>query len=157
MKTKGKYCKYLAPVGYAWGVALAISGGTVLFLSGAAEHSVAQLPFMKNHPVYSGGEVVREEKTPEAIWRIHRPVFDRVLSESDHGFVQIDVLCKDRTAKDLKRTIDYNNDGTADFELSLPMIADRSTALTPLAKEITGLERNARTKTGWIVRISIDK
>ncbi len=147
--------RYLAPVGYAWGIALALGSPLLFFLSDPLAHSLATLPFMKNHPRYSGGEVVRVESGSGAEWRIHRPVFDGLLSENDHGFVQIDVAYQGENA--ISRAIDHDGDGLADFTLSIPGRSSGEPTLTALSENVTSIERRAATRDGWIVRVGLDK
>jgi hypothetical protein len=154
MAIRGKFLKCLAPAGYAWALALAVAGPTVFVLSGRAEHAVARLPFMRNHPVYSGGEIVRTEKTEGVEWRIHRPVFDGLISERRHGFVQIDVI---GAASGERHTVDYDNDGSPDFILVLPSSSEGYPDVTTISTSTTGLENRARTREGWIVRVGLDR
>ena len=150
----GKFLKGLAPVGYAWALALAVAGPATLVLSGRAEHAVAKLPFMRNHPVYSGGEIVRTEKSGGAQWRIHRPVFDGLISEREHGFVQIDVAS---AVSGESHTVDYDGDGSPDFILELPSTADGQLNVKAISTSATGLENWSRTREGWIVRVGLDR
>ena len=154
MAINGKLLKCLAPVGYAWALALVVAAPATLVLSGRAEHAVAKLPFMRNHPVYSGGEIVRTEKTGGAEWRIHRPVFDGLISERRHGFVQIDVI---GTASGERHAVDYDNDGSPDFILELPSSPNGRPDVKAISTSTTGLENYARTGNGWIVRVGLDR
>lgn len=147
--------RHMAPVGYLWGLALAAASPALFFFNDSLAHSLAQLPFMKNHPRYSGGEVVRTESGDGAEWCIHRPVFDGLFSESDHGFVQIDVVYQGRET--IHRDIDLDGDGLTDFTLAIPGAPAEEPALVLLSGNITGIERRAATRDGWIVRVGLDK
>jgi hypothetical protein len=157
MKSHNILSKVLTPVGYAWGIAAAICGTAVFFFFGPLSHTLAQQPFMRVHPIYSGAEVVKSESTADADWRIHRPVFDGLISETDHGFIQIDVICKNHQTKSLRHAFDYNSDGTEDFALSIPNAPDGVPTIEKTSPEITGIERWAKTREGWIIRIGLDK
>jgi hypothetical protein len=155
MNPDKRHFRYLAPLGYTWGIALALGSPLLFFLSDSLAHSLAQLPFMKNHPRYSGGEVVRVESGGGAEWRIHRPVFDGLLSENDHGFVQIDVDYQGENA--ISRDIDHDGDDSADFTLSIPGHSSGEPSVTALSENVTFLERRAATRDGWIIRVGLDK
>lgn len=155
MKPSNICTKILTPVGYAWGVAAAISGTALFMFSGNMDHALAQQSFMRVHPVYSGGEIVRTDSDDATEWRIHRPVFDGLISETKHGFIQIDVICKNRGTIPSNHEIDYDGDGTADFELSIPPHSNAAPVIAKMSPEVTGMERWAETREGWIIRVGL--
>lgn len=147
--------RHLAPLGYLWGALLALASPAFFLFNDSLSHALAQLPFMKNHPIYSGGEVSRVESDGNTEWRIHRPVFDGLFSNTERGFVQIDVAWQGEQPRDSVRSIDYNNDGAADFILTIPADKDGEPSISTLSPSVTGIERRAATRNGWIVRVGL--
>ena len=149
--------RLLAPVGYLWGVALALGAAALFFSLSFLPHELAQLPFMRLHPAYSGGEIAETAVASGVEWRIHSPVFDGLVGRRSHGFIQIDVVCKAEPVDALERDFDYDRDGKPDFRLVLPSRPDEAPTLENAAPSVTGVKSWARTKDGWIVRVAIKK
>jgi hypothetical protein len=118
-------------------------------------HRLAQAPFMKIHPRYSGGEVVRSFSSGGAFWQVHRPVFDGLLGERRDGFVQVDVeqFSADKPAQ---ASIDFDGDGAADFNLLLPSNG-AAPQVEALSSAVTGLDAWSREGESAIVRIHLSR
>lgn len=70
-------------------------------------------------PWSTGGEVVRTIDHGSYETRIHRPIFDALIGQKRQGFVQV-VWAKTETLPEtLTESIDYDDDGQADFEVTL--------------------------------------
>jgi hypothetical protein len=124
---------------------------------GLLSHELAQMPFMQVHPRFSGGEVVETIRADGVEWRVHRPVFDGLLWERGHGFVQIDALCETPPPNGAEIAPDCAGDGSPDFRLVLPAAAGDAPELVPLSPLVTGLESWAETDGGWIARVGLDR
>jgi len=141
------------PVGLVYVLAIA-----ALFPSiGLLSHELAQMPFMRIHPRYSGGQVVETIRTDGVEWRVHRPVFDGLMRERGHGFIQIDALCETPPPSGAGIAPDCDGDGRPDFRLVLPAAASEAPKLVPLSPLVTGLESWADTGEGWIARVGLDR
>ncbi len=119
----------------------------------AQAHRLAQAPFMKIHPRYSGGEVVRSYSSGGAFWQVHRAVFDGLIGERRGGFVQVDVelFSADKPAQ---APIDFDGDGAADFRLLLPENG-ASPQVEAISTAVTGLGAWSREGETAIVRIHL--
>lgn len=149
--------KGLVPVGYVWGIATAL-GGFALFIGlGGAGHALAQLPFMKIHPVYSGAEVVRTQTIPGGELRFHRPVFDGLIGPRKKGFVQVDVIPAYKGAFPMDCEVDYDADGVVDCVVSLPADGVGWPSVTGINPQVSGLANAGRGREGWIIRIGLDR
>ena len=70
-------------------------------------------------PWFTGGEVTRTITHGAYDTRIHRPVFDALVGERREGFVQIVWGPAASLPGTIVEDIDYNNDGRADFQITL--------------------------------------
>ncbi len=70
-------------------------------------------------PWFTGGKVVRTIPHGAYDTRIHRPVFDALIGERREGFVQIVWGPATALPDTIVEDIDYDNDGRADFQLTL--------------------------------------
>ena len=70
-------------------------------------------------PWSTGGEVVRTIDHGSYETRIHRPIFDALIGQKRQGFVQIVWAQTEALPETLAETIDYNDDGQADFQITL--------------------------------------
>jgi hypothetical protein len=114
--------------------------------------SAAKLPFMKINPNYTGGEVAKEIVSEGCTLRIRKPVFDGLIRERKHGFVQVD--WKGTVPEKINDTIDFNFDGIPDFSV----LIDRKipeTKLYPLNTVVVKLGTSTQTSYGWAVRVEL--
>lgn len=70
-------------------------------------------------PWSTGGEVVRTIDHAGYETRIHRPVFDALIGQKREGFVQVVWAKTENLPETVAESIDYNDDGLADFEFTL--------------------------------------
>jgi hypothetical protein len=116
--------------------------------------SAAKLPFMKINPNYTGGDVAKEIVSQGCTLQIRKPVFDGLIGERNHGFVQID--WKGNVPEKINDTIDFNFDGIPDFTVFI----DRKkpeTILNPFNTEVGKIGTSTRTSYGWAVRVELRK
>jgi hypothetical protein len=117
-------------------------------------HKLAQEPFMRVHPRYSGGAVARSFSAGGAFWEVHKPVFDGLVGERHEGFAQIGVeLTAPGSAA--SAPIDCDGDGTADFILSLPA-GDGAPEISSPAPFVKGLGAWSREGESAIVRVKLE-
>ena len=116
--------------------------------------SFAQLPFMKINPNYSGGDIVFSDSVAGYKLDIRKPVFDGLLRERNHGFVQLD--WRGDIPEIISDTIDYDRDGSNDFLISINTRTP-GTEITPIDNKVEGINVSTATSYGWAVRVNISK
>ena len=129
---------------YVW-ASLATPLILALFIGlGAWQQQLLKLPFMRIDPVYSGGEVVDSLVADDYKIMIHERVFPGVFSESDDGFVQMDITS----------SLDFVSVD------SLPL-AGRLTDICLTSDSISLPDFDvinwSRTRDGWIVRVAVHR
>lgn len=123
------------------------------FMSDFSE-SLAQLPFMKINPNYTGGEVAFETISTGRSLVVRKPVFDGLFKERDNGFVQVE--WHGNIPGEIIDTIDYNIDSMPDFSIKI----DTRSAVTDINR-LTGEVRDINISTsasyGWVVRVNLER
>ncbi|HKK41928.1 MAG TPA: hypothetical protein VJ963_05935 [Bacteroidales bacterium] len=113
---------------------------------------LAEAPFMKIHPRYSGGEkayeIVRDHYTLE----IRKPVFMGLVKDRKEGFVQLD--WRGQIPGVINDTIDYDRDGVSDFSISVDT-ASNDTVLRSYNEKVESTGISTRTSYGWAVRVNL--
>jgi len=72
------------------------------------------------HPIYTGGAVARTIDHGTYQTLIHQPVFDGLVGQREHGFVQIQWRPKDANLPEsIEEQIGFNADNTSDFRIRL--------------------------------------
>ncbi|MGA2263978.1 MAG: hypothetical protein ABSH28_21415 [Acidobacteriota bacterium] len=105
-------------------------------------------------PWYTGGEVVRMIDHGQFETRIHRPVFDGFLWDSNQGFVQVDWAADRPLPARVEEEIDYDGDGTADFRVELNT-QDNTAKITTESPHVLLLEGTYNLKNGRAIRVSL--
>jgi hypothetical protein len=122
-------------------------------LTGFSE-SLAQMSFMKINPNYSGGEVSFSEIQPACTLVVRKPVFDGLLKERKHGFVQVD--WRGQIPENINDTIDYDKDNNPDFIITVTSLSS-DTKIQSLSKQVKDINVSTPTSYGWAVRVNIEK
>ena len=116
--------------------------------------SLANLPFMKINPNYTGGEIAYERIQANCTIVTKEPVFDGLLKERKKGFVQID--WRGDIPGEINDTIDFDLDNTPDFGIRINTKTS-DTKLDPMTGYVTGLNVSTPTSYGWAARIKLRK
>jgi hypothetical protein len=116
--------------------------------------SVANLPFMKINPIYSGGDIAFRTIQQGCTLAVHKPVFNGLIRERNTGFVQVD--WKGRLSEKLVDTIDYDQDAVPDFCVSIDT-KESNTKLVPLSRETEGVDVSTPTSYGWALRVRLNR
>jgi hypothetical protein len=87
-------------------------------------------PGIKVSARWTGGEIVRTIDHDQYQTLIHRPVFDGLFWEKRTGFVQIDWQAAQNLPELIDENIDFDGDGTDDFQVTLNTQTNEAT-LTP--------------------------
>ena len=116
--------------------------------------SLAQLPFMKINPHYSGGEIAFREINPGCTLVVRKPVFDGLWKERKHGFVQVD--WRGNLPEIISDTIDFDSNGNSDFLITINT-EKPETEFHPLDKKVEDINVSTATSYGWAVRVNISR
>lgn len=114
--------------------------------------SLAKMPFMKINPNYTGGEIAKQIVMPSCTLDIRKPVFDGLLKERNHGFIQID--WRGRIPDLIEDTIDCDMDSRPDFYVIINTRIPKTEirALSPLVEEVNV---STATSYGWALRVNL--
>jgi len=122
-------------------------------LTGFSE-SLAQMSFMRINPNYSGGEVAFSEIEPACTLVVRKPVFDGLIKERKHGFVQVD--WRGQIPAKINDTIDYDRDDNPDFIITVNSVSS-DTEIQSLSRQVKDINVSTPTSYGWAVRVNIEK
>ena len=146
-------------LGYAWAaLALPIVLGTFLGMPHWAK-LLATSTGIKVSPRFSGGEIVHTNLHEVYETRIHRPVFDGLISERPQGFVQVDWMQRNPQVSlpsQIEETIDYDANGIADFRAHIDMSRAVIT-IKPMAENVLGVGQTYFFEKGAVVRVQLRK
>jgi hypothetical protein len=115
---------------------------------------VSKLPFMKINPNFTGGEVAERIVMESCTLVVRKPVFDGLIGERRHGFVQVD--WRGKIPDIINDTIDYNMDKIPDFAIRINQ-SEHLTLLNPLNPKVREVGVSTPVSYGWSVRIKIVK
>jgi hypothetical protein len=146
--------KLLQIPAYIWAVLCLLLIPVTFIGSQTFAERLAQLPFMKVNPIYSGGEVVRTIEDQGLKTEIYNPVFEALFGENSRGFVQIRLSSADSLPAKIEREIDYDNDTTADFTLYVNTLTGE-TKIEPVNNLVTGVTVSSPVKEAWVVRVGL--
>lgn len=147
--------KLLAIPAYLWAIACLLLIPITFIGNESFAKELSRLPFMKIHPVYSGGEQARVITDTVLETTIYKPVFESLFGESKTGFVQVKFSSlSDTLPPVIKRDIDYNCDNAIDFGVEINTVTGE-TKLTAINCLVKNINISSRVKEAWIVRVSI--
>ncbi len=86
---------------------------------GSLAEGLVKVTGVEISPWFTGGEVARSVAHGAYETNIHRPVFDALIGERREGFVQIVWTPAGALPETIVEEIDYDNDGQADFQVTL--------------------------------------
>jgi hypothetical protein len=115
---------------------------------------VSRLPFMKINPNFTGGEVAERIVMESCTLVVRKPVFDGLIGERRHGFVQVD--WRGKIPDIINDTIDYNMDKIPDFAIRINQ-SEHLTLLNPLNPKVMEVGVSTPVSYGWSARIKIVK
>jgi|SRR5664280_908110 len=115
---------------------------------------VSRLPFMKINPNFTGGEAAEQIITESCTLVIRKPVFDGLIGERKHGFVQLD--WKGKIPDIISDTIDYDMDRHPDFSIRINR-SESSTILHAMNPKVKKTGISTPTSYGWSVRVKVVK
>ncbi|MGD0340441.1 MAG: hypothetical protein ABSA76_01855 [Bacteroidales bacterium] len=116
--------------------------------------NVSRMPFMKINHNFTGGEAAEQKIMENCTLVIRKPVFDGLIGERRHGFVQLD--WRGRIPEILSDTIDYDMDMKPDFAIRINR-TESSTVLHSMNPKVKGTGISTPTSYGWSVRVKIIK
>jgi hypothetical protein len=129
-------------VAYAWAflatpIVLATFVGIPVFSKGLIRATGVRIS-----PWLVGGDVAREIEHTGYRTRLRRPVFEGLVGQRSTGRVLVEWLPAEGASlpTQIRESVDYDSDGTADFTVDLDVRAVRA-ALTAHSPRVLGLER----------------
>lgn len=142
--------------GYIWAALCLLTVPVLFFGFNAWPDLLVKASGLHVSPRFSGGEVVRSITFPGYETRIHRPVFDGLLSERSEGFVQIDWVpaSKLKLPPRLEGELDLDGDGSADAGFVLDTLTDK-VSLSPHHSWVGGVETLVNVDGERILRIRL--
>ncbi len=115
---------------------------------------LAGMPFMKINPIYSGGEIAKQIIMPSCTMNIRKPVFNGLLKERKHGFVQVD--WRGKIPYLMEDTIDYDMDSRPDFYIRIDTRIPE-TEIRALSPWVEDVNTSTPTSYGWALRVNLKK
>lgn len=113
---------------------------------------LATLPFMKVNPVYTGGDSLFSYQQDSITITVNKPVFAALIGTSNEGYVQVKYTGK--LPENIQSSIDYNQDGQADFDLNINTL-NGETKLNALTSGVKELQVSSKVKDYWVVRVNL--
>jgi hypothetical protein len=122
------------------------------FFSQALAHGTG----VKISPWFIGGEVQREIDHEGYRTILRRPVFDGLIGQRSHGFVQIEwqPLAGGPLPPRILEEIDYDRDGSVGFTVALETAANRALVSARSAR-VLGLERVYDLPDELVIRVAL--
>jgi hypothetical protein len=147
--------KILATTAYIWAIACFIVLLAAFIKTNTYAGEMAKLPFIKLHPVYSGGDQAKTISEPGLETTIYKPVFDRVIGQSKTGFVQVKFTSPTDTLPPvIKKDIDYNFDNAVDFGVEINT-STGETKIHQINRLVKDINVSSRVKKSWVIRVDV--
>lgn len=146
--------KFKAFLGYFWAALMVPLVMITLMGMNPIAEAIVDITGVQISPWFTGGEVARTIPHNGYETRIHRPVFDALIGQRSEGFVQVVWAKAEALPETLTEVIDYDNDGQADFEVTLHP-RTKTAEWKPLAGNALALEGVYTIGDGVGVRITL--
>jgi hypothetical protein len=140
---------------YLWAVICFLLVPITFIQNEAFAKQLAKLPFMKVHPVYSGGDLNRKYQKDSLVIAVNHPV-KAALFGNRKQLVQVTFSSKGQLPDWIKQDIDYNFDGRPEFGVSIHT-KDGETILTPVDPTVKSIRASSKVKEDWVIRVSLQK
>jgi hypothetical protein len=115
---------------------------------------LAQLPFMKIHPKYSGGEERFAYIRNGLHISVCEPVYGGIRGKDSKGFVQVKFAGTNSMPEKINEAIDYDLNGQPDFRVSVNT-ADGITTIEKLDNRVQSIQVSAKVKDYWLIRVNV--
>ena len=144
--------RFLSIPSYIWAIICMVLIPITFIGNDFFANKIANLPFMKVNPIYTGGDSARCFKQDSMTFTINKPVFESLFGTSNKGFVQVKIA--GALPELIQSNIDYNNDSVIDFSLNINTLTG-DTKVKALSKQVSKLTISSKVKNYWIVRVEI--
>jgi hypothetical protein len=148
--------KILSIPAYLWAVACFILIPVTFIKNDTFAAKLAKLPFMKVHPVYSGGDLNQQYDRDGLHIAVNKPVNATASGRGKKEMVQVTFSADGQLPEIIDQTIDYDFDNTPDFAVTIHT-ANGETKLTPLVPAVKSLWASSKMKEFWVIRINLEK
>ena len=148
--------KILAVPAYLWAIACFLLIPVTFVKNETLAVQLSKLPFMKIHPIYSGGKENRSYLQNGLNIRINEPVYSGLRGRDSDGFVQIRFAGVHELPSSIDETIDYDFDSRPDFNVQISTVTGIS-ELKKLSPSVGSLAISSKVKKDWVIRVNIHK
>ena len=141
-------------IAYVWAFATPLAVFALFLGWHQWSYLFSQLPFMRVHPRYTGGEIMESFTREGVTYHFHQPVVDGLIGDRKRGFIQVDVVFQ-QDRKSVDEIFDWDWDGVDDFRLQMDDDGEPSQGVVcqTYTPKLGGVKAAAATEKGWIVRI----
>ncbi len=146
----------LKMAGYAWAAACVAAVLATFIGNDYFAARLASATGITISPRFSGGEIVRSVDHGAYRTLIHRPVYDGLIGERKDGFIQIEWQPVTALPPVIEDSIDFTDDGKADFAFRLDTAAGQGT-ITPANPSVIAVQTLVKVNRGWVARIQLRK
>lgn len=141
---------------YIWAIACLLLIPVIFIKNDALARQLVKLPFMKVHPVYSGGEQNRQYEKDGLTITVNKPVNTTAFGKGKKEMVQVSFAAQGKLPDLINQTIDYDFNDSPDFSLTINTISGE-TELTPVNPTVRSLWVSSKVKETWVVRVNLTK
>ena len=144
----------LAVPAYLWAIACFLLIPVTFIKNDTLAIQLSKLPFMKIHPIYSGGKENRSYLRNGLHISVNEPVYTGLRDRNSDGFVQVRFVGIHELPSSIDERIDYDFDNQPDFNVSINTI-NGTTELKKLSSSVKSLGISSKVKNDWVIRINI--
>jgi len=148
--------KILSIPAYIWAVICFLIIPVTFIKNDAFAEKLARLPFMKVHPVYSGGELNQKFEKDGLVIAVNHPVEATPFKNARKRMVQVVFSSSGVLPGMIDQTIDYNFDKYPDFKVRINT-ANGETTIDPINKTVKSLYASSKVKENWVIRVNLEE
>jgi hypothetical protein len=148
--------KILSIPAYLWAIACFLLIPVTFIKNDAFAEQLAKLPFMKIHPVYSGGDLENKFERDDLVVAVNKPVNTAVFGKGKKEMVQVTFSATGGLPELIDQTIDYDFDTHPDFQVIINT-TNGETNLTPLNPVVKSIWASSKVKENWVIRVNLQK
>jgi len=140
---------------YIWAIACLLLIPVMFIKNDALARQLVKLPFMKVHPVYSGGEQNRQYEKDGLTITVNKPVNNTAFGKGRKEMVQVSFATQGQLPDRIDQTIDYDFNNKPDFSLTINTL-NGETELISINPVVRSLWASSKVKEIWVVRVNLN-
>ena len=148
--------KILSVPTYIWAFACLLIIPVIFIKNDTLAEQLAKVPFMKVHPVYSGGVLNQAYDKDGLTIAVNKPVDATAFGHGRKEIVQVTFAAQGRLPDRIEQEIDYNFDNSPDFSITINT-NNGATTLVPINPTVRSVWASSKVKDNWVVRINLEK